>query len=512
MLVGAGEIDAAMLVVAADDGPRAQTLEHLALLDALGTHPSLGVVTKIDAVERARVAAVIEEVRALLGPAVPVVGASGVTGAGLDDLRTALSKITATHERQARPPSLAIDRIFTVKGRGAVVTGSLRGGPLARGETLRLVPGEREVRVREVQVHGAAVDRVDDGGRVALNLAAIAAEDLHRGQVLTADPEVIATDRLLVAFATASAPADRSRWRLHLGTAATDAAVGRSGRDALPGHGIVRTEEPVAARPGERFVLRRSGGDPVGGVILDVAPPRGISRRRQTMARVAPLATRSPGARLELHGAVARGGSVALAGDVAALAEVVARESVAAGAAPLTAVRVEVARAVRRAVTLRRDEAAAAAVGVVDRLLASGALVRDGDTLRSPGTTPAGPDPDALAAMDRLVAALDLAAPPSLAEAAREAGCAPAGVRTLERAGRIVVLEPDLAYAMSTYQRLAATALAMARRGPLTPAAFRDATGTSRKYVMAILEDLDRRALLRRTPDGHIPGPKAPPS
>ena len=115
-----------------------------------------------------------------------------------------------------------------------------------------------------------------------------------------------------------------------------------------------------------------------------------------------------------------------------------------------------------------------------------------------------------IVAMDRLEAALSVAAPPALAEAARAVACPPEGVRTLEKAGRIVVLEPDLGYAMSTYRDLAATALTMASTAPLTPAAFRDETGTSRKYVMAILEDLDRRAILRRTPDGHVPGPKAP--
>jgi hypothetical protein len=112
--------------------------------------------------------------------------------------------------------------------------------------------------------------------------------------------------------------------------------------------------------------------------------------------------------------------------------------------------------------------------------------------------------------MDRLETSLAVTAPPPLADAARAAGCPPDGVRALERAARIVVLEPDLAYAMSTYRDLTARALAMAAREPLTPAAYRDATGTSRKYVMAILEDLDRRAILRRTPEGHVPGPKAP--
>ena len=93
---------------------------------------------------------------------------------------------------------------------------------------------------------------------------------------------------------------------------------------------------------------------------------------------------------------------------------------------------------------------------------------------------------------------------------ARAAACPPAAVRDLERSGRIVVLEPDLAYAASTYREIATTAVAMASLAPLTPAALRDATGTSRKYVMAILADLDRRAILRRTPDGHVPGSRAP--
>jgi hypothetical protein len=112
--------------------------------------------------------------------------------------------------------------------------------------------------------------------------------------------------------------------------------------------------------------------------------------------------------------------------------------------------------------------------------------------------------------MDRLELALAVATPPSLAGAAGAEGCPAAGIRELERSGRIVVLEPDLAYAMTAYRDLAARAVALASTAPLTPAALRDATGTSRKYVMAILADLDRRGILRRTPDGHVPGPRAP--
>jgi selenocysteine-specific elongation factor len=114
-----------------------------------------------------------------------------------------------------------------------------------------------------------------------------------------------------------------------------------------------------------------------------------------------------------------------------------------------------------------------------------------------------------LAAMDRLVAALDVTAPPSLAEAAHATNCPAEGVRALEASDRIVRVDADLAYAASTYAALEEQAVALAAAGPLAPSAFRDATGTSRKYVMAILEDLDRRGVLRRTPEGHVLGPRA---
>jgi hypothetical protein len=120
-----------------------------------------------------------------------------------------------------------------------------------------------------------------------------------------------------------------------------------------------------------------------------------------------------------------------------------------------------------------------------------------------------GPPPEVLAAMDRLEAALDLVAPAGLAEAARAAGCPPAGIRALEAAGRIVRVEEDIAWSAGAFARLQAAGLDLATPGPLTPAALRDATGTSRKYVMALLEELNRRGVLTRTPAGHVRGPRA---
>ena len=533
MLVGAGEIDAAMLVVAADDGPRAQTLEHLALLDALGISFGLAVVTKADVAGPDRTAEVVAVVAGLLdGTSLagsPVIAASSVDGAGIEDVKAELERLRERVAGGGRSPGpgesrLAVDRVFGVKGRGAVVTGSLRGGTLARGATLRVVPGDRSVRVREVQVHGRAVDAADPG-RTALNVAGIGAGELHRGVVLTDDPEVVASDRLLAGLRRPLP--DRARARLHLGTAAVDAAVGRAGRDALDlpdgtAVAILRLAAPIAVAIGDRLVLRRSASrDPiVGAVVLDARPARGVSRRRQTVERVdrlaAAVAAGDDGAiaaaRLELHGAIVLpDGTPRLASEVAAVAAGAVLEAVATEAT-LTTARAAATRSLRRNASLDRDATAVAAAAVIEGLTRDGRLERDGTTLQLPGSARAATtaDPELERAMNRLERALDVAAPPGLGEAARSTGCPPDGVRALERAGRIVVLEPDLAYSAPTYRELESTALALAGAAPLTPAGLRDATGTSRKYVMAILADLDRRGVLRRTPDGHVPGPRAP--
>ena len=557
MLVGAGEIDAAMLVVAADDGPRPQTLEHLALLDALGIGDGVAVVTKVDLVDGARVDAVIDQVRELLMAtslaAAPVLAVSSATGLGIADVRAALravvDDVTAKWRRGANgaggsgPPRLAVDRVFSAKGRGAVVTGSLRGGPVRPGDTLRREPGGEVVRVREVQVHGTPRDG-HDGGRTALNLAGIPAESLHRGDVLTSAGAIQATDRVLVrAMAAAPAaaprpwpPKQRAVLRLHIGTDQVDGRVRRvHGADDQV---LLDLDRPTATFAGDRAVLREPGrGDVVGGVqVLDPRPPRGISRGRMNPPRLAALAAAIGAgdvaatdlARTDLHGLLAietghdgqpSGRSIAIAADVhealaaAALAAVAAHQQASPLSAglPLPRARAALLRHLRSLATVERRDADAAASSIsrlLDALVADGQLARAGDALRDPLRAEA--LPTGLAeTMDRLEAALSAPAPPPLAEAALAAGCPPEGVRALQADGRIVRIG-DLAWATSTYRRLAATALDLARNGPLTPAAFRDATDTSRRYVLAILEDLDRRGILERTPEGHIPGPRAP--
>ncbi|HET7829267.1 MAG TPA: selenocysteine-specific translation elongation factor, partial [Candidatus Limnocylindrales bacterium] len=534
MLVGAGEIDAAMLVVAADDGPNAQTIEHLELLDALGIRHGLAVVTKADlAAETSRHSALVAEVGALLArttlAGVPVLVASAQTGEGIEEVRSALGGLAAP-EADGGGPRLAIDRVFGVRGRGTVVTGSLRGGPVATGSSLRVVPGESTVRVREVQVRSATVDAAA-GGRAAFLLGGVEAGELERGAVLTGDPRVVQTSRILVAVKApaglagrgGSAPADRDRLRLHLGTAQVDALVVRGPREAIDlpdgsSPAILRLAHPIASAAGDRFALRvpSPGSTAGGGVVLDPVPPRGISRRRLTPERTAALVAGGADARLDLHGALVEADEVRLAPDVEAALREAAVENVRAyhdadpssPGLPLPALRSTLAARARRLATLDRAAADRVARHVIDNTVADGVLARDGDRLRDPAKA-AGLPRDVLEAMDRLETALSVAAPPPLADAARSAGCPPDGVRALERDRRIVRLEDDLAWATATWKDLTRRALAMAAAAPLTPAAFRDETGTSRRYVLVLLEDLDRRGLLRRTDAGHVLGPKA---
>jgi selenocysteine-specific elongation factor len=540
MLVGAGEIDAVMLVVAADDGPRAQTAEHLALLDALAVSQGIAVVTKIDVAGEARTAEVVRAVERLMsGTSLggsPVLAVSSTNGDGIDTLNAALldlrNRVSMAASGQSNGTRLAIDRMFAVKGRGTVVTGTLRGRSIGRGATLRIVPSDdHEVRVREIQVHGRSVDAAGPG-RTALNIVGVKADNLHRGIVLTDDPAVVASDRVLVQVR--KFVSDRGSVRVHVGTASVDGAIARTRREVLgfadgSAASILRLATPTAVAPGDRLVLRRTSGPDraIGGFILEVAPPRGVSARRRTSVRVGDLAaaiaagdgTRAEAARLDLHGFAIRGDAIALADDItdAVASQLVALLAEASGGSSgerraLSAIRARAARGIRREASIGRHEAAVAAASLVDRLVADGRLVRDMDRVRLPGTaaeTAPPTEPMLAAAMSRLERLLAMNAPPPLSEAAAAAACPEAGVRELERAGRIVVLAPNLAYEASTYDALAARAVEMAARGPLTPAAFRDATGTSRKYVTAILEDQDRRLVLRRTPDGHVLGPRA---
>ncbi len=582
MLVGAGEIDAVMLVVAADDGPRAQTIEHLELIDGLGIRDGLVVVTKVDLAGPERTATVRAEVARLVTATslagVPILEASGSTGAGVPELRMAVDVLVqAVLARRATAPvgpvRLAIDRAFSVRGHGTVVTGSLRGGTIRPGDALRLEPGGRPLRVRGIQVHHGPVAEAA-GGRVALNLTGTDLDTLARGAVVTSGSGIVSSDRLLVrleaparlgagsllARRPAWPPADGTRTRLHLGTAQAEAVVGRRGREAVALEGgaltaMLRLDGPIATFAGDRAVLRRpSPGDILARVVvLDPRPAAGAARRRANAERIEALsaaidrgdAPAAAGATIALHGAMTRAeledveaslgvggpsetasgpgsrsdGALVLAPDLARDLADLAIESVAAFHAaqpeatgmPSIALRQVIRAALRRATGRPRAQDAlldASAAEVVEALVGRRILVREGDRVRA-AERAAGPPPALAAAMDRLAALLEVPAPPDLSEAARAAHCPPEGVQRLQAEGRIVRVEADLAWGVAAFAALERTALDLAERGPLAPAALRDATGTTRRVVMPLLEDLNRRGLLVRTPAGHVLGPRA---
>ena len=273
MVAGATGVDLFLLVIDAAEGARPQTHEHLAILRLLGVSHGVVAVTKADAVDEEQVELAVAEATELV-PEAEIVAVSAKTGAGLDDLRARLERTASSVERPERfaATRLWIDRAFTLHGIGTVVTGTLWSGSIAEGDTLRLEPRGRSVRVRSVQVHDRPVEQAQAGQRVAVNLPAIERGELRRGDVLVEPGNYPVSYRLDVALAELEpVPA---AVKVHLGTADVAARVVRSGRFAQ-----LRLEEPVVAARGDRFVLRTET-TVGGGLVVDPAPPRRLEPDR----------------------------------------------------------------------------------------------------------------------------------------------------------------------------------------------------------------------------------------
>jgi selenocysteine-specific elongation factor len=271
MVAGATGIDLFLLVVDAAEGARAQTHEHLAILRLLGVVRGVAAVTKADVVDEETLELAVEEVRELV-PGAPVVAVSGVTGAGLDELRAELAAIAADVEQRRAdfPTRLFVDRVFTLRGIGTVVTGTLWSGSVGAGDQLRLEPADRDVRVRSVQVHDVAVDRAAAGQRVAASLPGVERGDVRRGDALVAPGAFPRSYRLEVLLEELEPIVDGTRLTVHHGTSRIPGRVVRVGE----AHAQLRLAAPVVAARGDRVVLRAEttlGG----GVVLDPAPPRG---------------------------------------------------------------------------------------------------------------------------------------------------------------------------------------------------------------------------------------------
>ncbi|HEV3206754.1 MAG TPA: selenocysteine-specific translation elongation factor [Terriglobales bacterium] len=290
MLAGVGGIDLVLLVIAADESIKPQTREHFDICRLLSVRHGITVLTKSDLVDRETLDVVRLEVseflrHSFLDPArSPLVAVSSQTGAGLDDLRQALVKVAG--EVPARDPSalarLPIDRVFTMKGFGTVVTGTLVSGTVRSEDEMEVLPGGQQARVRGVQVHGQPAGQAVAGERTALNLAGATKQELARGMVLAPPATFQGTSRIDVSLgllASARPLTDRARVHLHAYTAEAIATVVLyGGKQVSPGGNAfaqLRLAEPMLLLPGDRFILRQFS--PVvtigGGVVLDNLPP-----------------------------------------------------------------------------------------------------------------------------------------------------------------------------------------------------------------------------------------------
>ena len=446
MVAGASGVDLYLLCVAADDGVMPQTREHVAVLRGLGVEHGVVAITKADLADPELAAREIAE----LMPGAETVAVSALDGTGIDDLLAALDRVAAdlpgrAATREDEAPRLHVDRSFTLRGIGTVVTGTLWSGRLAAGDRVRVLPRGLEARVRSVQVHDQPVPGASAGQRVALNLAGVSWRELGRGDVLcSAGAELGPThhiDARLDIEHRAEHPLEQgTRVQVHHGTREAPArAYPLDGETIAPGvSGLVqlRLESPLVPAAGDRLIVRQIAPPDTlgGGVVLDPHPRR-HGGGEQVVRRLA---------------AIERGEAPP------------AEPASANGSAP--------ARHPSAEVDPTLDEAA-------HRLAAT---LRDDDER---------PRADA-----------------ELAEAAGlDPSAAHARLSDLVRAGEVVRVARNLHFAPEPLARLEASIVALCERdGEATIAGVRDELGTSRRYAQALLEHLDATKVTRRAGDAHV--------
>lgn len=290
MLAGAGGIDIAMVVIAASEGIMPQTREHIHILQYLGIQQAIVVITKIGMVEDDFRELVVEDTKEYLATTAlkhaPVVQVDSITGQGIPEILALLNGMAAGVRREAvtRPSRLPVDRVFSIKGFGTVVTGTLHEGSINLNDELAIYPEGLPVKVRGIQIHEQTVTTAHAGQRTALNLGGVSVEEVRRGCVIAKQGSVQATcvlDVHLSVAADASKPVKRlEQHKLYLGATEVLAKVIFMGRKEIyPGeecYAKVLTESPVIARKSDRFVLRSLS--PVqtigGGRIIDPAAKR----------------------------------------------------------------------------------------------------------------------------------------------------------------------------------------------------------------------------------------------
>lgn len=557
MLAGAGGIDMALLVIAADDGVMPQTREHLGILRLLGIEAGLIALTKTDLVEEDWLELVMEDVRKEVSGTflqdAPILPVSAYTGAGLDALRQALYALSTrvSLKNTAAPFRLPVDRVFTMDGFGTVVTGTLIEGALRDGDEVELYPSRLRARARKLQVHASSVDTAYAGQRVAVNLAGLKKDEVRRGDTLAAinsmEPSMMLDVRLHILEDSARIIENGTRLHFYHGANVALAKLILLAHSQLgpgeEGYAQLRFTEQVAAKAGDRFVLRfYSPIETVGGgVVLDANAqkhrrnqPRVLTAlrvREQGTGRERLLQAISDGAMrfLPFKEAQARCGlpPEACEAELAALLQegsvTLLQEGVYVDAATLEKLRARAASALQEyhaqnplQAGMKRDELRARlAPGqrppIGDKLIA---LFLEEGLLRESGQRVA------LAGFEIAYSEADKALRAAAEDMYRKGGYAPPDVTELlsrypkEKAALKQVLEAMLAEGLlimgsrETYFHAATVQDAEARlraflseHGEITLADFRDLIGASRKYALALLDHFDRMHITKKVGD-----------
>jgi selenocysteine-specific elongation factor len=558
MLAGVGGIDAVLLVVAADESVMPQTREHFEICRLLGIRRAVVAITKTDLAEPGLVDLVRDDVRELIAGAgwqdAPIVPVSARSGEGIETLRGVLRQLSEASP--ARPAGgsvrLPIDRAFTMRGFGTVVTGTLVGGTIAEGDELVILPQDRAVKVRGLQVHGRPAPRATAGHRVALNLAGVEVADAHRGQTLVEPGAYEATRRLdahIELLASARPLAQRARVRLHQGTAEVLARVSlEGGREALIQPGTrafvrLRLERPAVLARGDRFILRAYSPPATiaGGTVVDPHPARSSIRAARARLAAGEIdGPRGADAALEgwaqergLHGleiaaarrrlglsvadleaAVARvasSGRVERVGDVLFAAGVLqsAGEGLAARVREYHAANPLEAGMPREEARERLFTRASPIVFEhVLRDLADRGIITGRDRLahRDHQVTLSGPEQRAVEHIERALAEGGLK-PPDAAAMAERAGVDPKIVeRMLTHLVRqkIVVKLDTVYFHRAALERLKDDLRGAGANATVDVAEFKNRFGVSRKYAIPLLEYLDRERVTRRVGDVRV--------
>ena len=565
MLAGVLSIDRVLLIVAADDGPRPQTLEHLDVLELVGITEVTGVVTKIDRVSADRRAAVEGEIAALLADAgyvgAPIYPVSSVTGEGIPALaeHLRLGARAASAARAAMPAAggfrLAIDRAFSLPGIGLVVTGTAAAGRVRVGDHLCISPRPIEVRVRGLHAHNRPVEEARAGERVALNLAGSFREGGEPGRgdwVIDRALHKPASRVDLAITVSRAAPAPlRSGLPVHFHLGTED-IVGRlallGARTIAPGEAgfaQVDFDRPIAALWGDRVIIRdhMARHTLAGGTVLDPGPPRRGRQRAERLAALDALAEIDAGTALErlldATGIVAlapfalarnlprdevealveaggfqpvRSGGDAIALSAARLASL--GETIVATLAEWHRAQPDALGPVRGALVARlRGEAPEAALdAALDALVAGGRAVRDGAMLRLPEHQPrlSREDERLWARVQPLLEEGEMR-PPRVRELAAALNLEPEPLtrflKRVERFGRVAAVAPNRFFPPEMIMRLADLAAELAAQSSersFTAALFKDRSGIGRNLTIEVLEYLDRIGVTRRVGDARI--------